>query len=214
MSKISLLMECFFSYVTGEKPHECHLCNKKFALQCNLKAHIKSHESDAQEECGKCGKNFLTSSKQLYNGLCKSCFCGSPEAERLSEKTANPSPSRITDFSISSLTASSRRESPNSSQHSTPSRRSSAGESTPPTPTLPFPFPHNGAHAQIGSPYFQGSLPGSPFSLMPTSPPVERQLYLQGLYSKVMSGKSFSSPTAMHDGYYGRSQIPLLASHY
>jgi len=30
--------------VTGDKPHHCHLCGKKFALLCNLKTHLKMHE--------------------------------------------------------------------------------------------------------------------------------------------------------------------------
>ena len=29
----------------GQKPHECHHCGKRFALGCNMKAHIKTHET-------------------------------------------------------------------------------------------------------------------------------------------------------------------------
>lgn len=29
---------------TGDKPHACELCNKRFALACNLRAHMKTHE--------------------------------------------------------------------------------------------------------------------------------------------------------------------------
>lgn len=36
--------------LTGDKPHSCDLCNKKFALACNLRAHMKTHE----------GKQILT----------------------------------------------------------------------------------------------------------------------------------------------------------
>lgn len=31
-------------FFTGDKPHACELCNKKFALACNLRAHMKTHE--------------------------------------------------------------------------------------------------------------------------------------------------------------------------
>lgn len=28
---------------SGSKPHICNICGKSFALQCNLKAHVKLH---------------------------------------------------------------------------------------------------------------------------------------------------------------------------
>ena len=28
---------------TGEKPHECHICRKRFIQRVNLKAHLKTH---------------------------------------------------------------------------------------------------------------------------------------------------------------------------
>lgn len=33
----------FLSF-TGQKPHECHVCGKRFALGCNMKAHLKTHD--------------------------------------------------------------------------------------------------------------------------------------------------------------------------
>ncbi|KAJ3642435.1 hypothetical protein Zmor_025223 [Zophobas morio] len=42
-----------------DKPHACDLCNKKFALACNLRAHMKTHEGDPQEECTRCGKMYI-----------------------------------------------------------------------------------------------------------------------------------------------------------
>ncbi|XKL63944.1 hypothetical protein PGB90_006308 [Kerria lacca] len=57
-----------------DKPHSCELCHKKFALACNLRAHMKTHESDSQEECMGCGKTYLAFSTPL-NGknFCRSC---------------------------------------------------------------------------------------------------------------------------------------------
>lgn len=33
-----------FNLFLGDKPHACDLCHKKFALACNLRAHMKTHE--------------------------------------------------------------------------------------------------------------------------------------------------------------------------
>ncbi|CAH1959540.1 unnamed protein product [Acanthoscelides obtectus] len=55
-------------FVSGDKPHSCQLCNKKFALACNLRAHMKTHEGDPQEECIRCRKPFLS-------GPTKDDFC-------------------------------------------------------------------------------------------------------------------------------------------
>ena len=33
---------------TGDKPHACELCNKRFALACNLRAHMKTHEGTSE----------------------------------------------------------------------------------------------------------------------------------------------------------------------
>lgn len=45
-------MRSFFNVVSlfvcaGDKPHACELCNKRFALACNLRAHMKTHEGTA-----------------------------------------------------------------------------------------------------------------------------------------------------------------------
>uniref|UniRef100_A0A182UII0 C2H2-type domain-containing protein n=1 Tax=Anopheles melas TaxID=34690 RepID=A0A182UII0_9DIPT len=34
----------------GDKPHVCEVCKKSFALACNLKAHMKTHEENASQE--------------------------------------------------------------------------------------------------------------------------------------------------------------------
>lgn len=36
----------FLISLTGDKPHGCELCSKKFALACNLRAHMKTHEGE------------------------------------------------------------------------------------------------------------------------------------------------------------------------
>ena len=33
-------------YFLGQKPHECWKCGKKFALGCNMKAHLKTHDTN------------------------------------------------------------------------------------------------------------------------------------------------------------------------
>ena len=33
---------------SGDKPFNCEICQKKFALSCNLRAHLKTHEADYQ----------------------------------------------------------------------------------------------------------------------------------------------------------------------
>jgi uncharacterized Zn-finger protein len=38
---ISSLFSVLFA---GDKPHGCDICLKKFALACNLRAHMKTHE--------------------------------------------------------------------------------------------------------------------------------------------------------------------------
>lgn len=53
LCRLSLLLRCgppshiitgLIDRTTGDKPHACELCNKRFALACNLRAHMKTHE--------------------------------------------------------------------------------------------------------------------------------------------------------------------------
>ena len=37
-----------FRLLAGDKPHACELCNKRFALACNLRAHMKTHEGKSR----------------------------------------------------------------------------------------------------------------------------------------------------------------------
>jgi uncharacterized Zn-finger protein len=39
------------SFKSGDKPHACELCNKRFALACNLRAHIKVCFRNFSEFC-------------------------------------------------------------------------------------------------------------------------------------------------------------------
>lgn len=39
-------MDTVFS---GDKPHICKLCHKRFALPCNLKAHLKLHHTPEEQ---------------------------------------------------------------------------------------------------------------------------------------------------------------------
>jgi len=35
--------------ILGQKPHECKKCGKRFALGCNMKAHMKTHENPSSK---------------------------------------------------------------------------------------------------------------------------------------------------------------------
>ena len=35
-------------FFSGDKPFSCDICQKKFALSCNLRAHLKTHEAEFQ----------------------------------------------------------------------------------------------------------------------------------------------------------------------
>ena len=38
-----IYVEFVFQFL-GQKPHECTKCGKRFALGCNMKAHLKTHD--------------------------------------------------------------------------------------------------------------------------------------------------------------------------
>ena len=44
-------MPCLTPYFIclGQKPHECKKCGKRFALGCNMKAHMKTHENPSSK---------------------------------------------------------------------------------------------------------------------------------------------------------------------
>lgn len=39
-----ILNHILFLFFAGDKPHSCKHCHKRFALACNLRAHLKTHE--------------------------------------------------------------------------------------------------------------------------------------------------------------------------
>ena len=43
---------------TGEKPHECQLCNKRFSSTSNLKTHMRLHSGQKPYVCDVCPSRF------------------------------------------------------------------------------------------------------------------------------------------------------------
>lgn len=58
----------------GDRPHECEICQKRFALQCNLRAHMKTHEEPQSEKCLRCGREYPISTGLVTMGCCHECF--------------------------------------------------------------------------------------------------------------------------------------------
>ena len=42
------VIKSFYFLIAGDKPFNCEICQKKFALSCNLRAHLKTHEAEYQ----------------------------------------------------------------------------------------------------------------------------------------------------------------------
>ena len=62
---------------TGEKPYECNVCSKGFAMKTNLTVHQRTHTREKPYECDVCNKRFSTASDlrkhQKIHLLCSSC---------------------------------------------------------------------------------------------------------------------------------------------
>lgn len=43
-----------------DRPHECPLCHKKFALKVNFRVHMRRHDVDKPYQCNDCPKSFPT----------------------------------------------------------------------------------------------------------------------------------------------------------
>ncbi|XP_052864648.1 zinc finger protein 808-like [Anopheles cruzii] len=50
------------SYASVDRPYKCHICDRSYRNQKNLKSHLKVHEGIRAYQCEICGKNFSGSS--------------------------------------------------------------------------------------------------------------------------------------------------------
>ncbi|GIY48042.1 hypothetical protein CDAR_499061 [Caerostris darwini] len=131
------LKECVITKLVaiGDKPHSCKHCHKRFALACNLRAHLKTHEGEHQEKCTQCGKVFPTSAKKLTHGYCQPCYQSS-NGIALTKKYASPTHDSERDDASSPS-----KESPPDhhvaiKREVTPTAELSSGSSPPPPPPM------------------------------------------------------------------------------
>lgn len=63
-------------HILGDKPHTCQICDKKFTLACNLRAHVRTHEESdpVSSSCAVCKRTFLSSMNMIVNGHCRNCL--------------------------------------------------------------------------------------------------------------------------------------------
>lgn len=48
---------------SGQKPYQCHVCNKNFSQNGNLQEHLRIHTGEKPFCCDYCGRKFTTSSQ-------------------------------------------------------------------------------------------------------------------------------------------------------
>lgn len=67
-------MPFFHSPLPGDKPHVCQVCDKRFALACNLRAHLKTHQTgNSTSSLTPVASSSISSvSSNGNNGTCKS----------------------------------------------------------------------------------------------------------------------------------------------
>ncbi|XP_035208205.1 zinc finger protein 236-like [Stegodyphus dumicola] len=117
-----------------DKPHSCKHCHKRFALACNLRAHLKTHEGEHHEKCTQCGKVFPAAAKKLTHGYCQPCYQNS-NGIALTKKFASPSDENERDVAKSPVTESS------SEHHGSIKREVNSSTELPSTTSPPPPPP-------------------------------------------------------------------------
>lgn len=72
----------------GDRPHECEICQKRFALACNLRAHMKTHEEPQNEKCLRCGREYPINTGLVTLGCCHECYISNQAIPLLRQKWA------------------------------------------------------------------------------------------------------------------------------
>ncbi|KAI2800056.1 hypothetical protein BLOT_012270, partial [Blomia tropicalis] len=72
--------------IDGDRPHECEICQKRFALQCNLRAHMKTHEEPQTEKCLRCSREYPISTGLVTMGCCHECYLNNQGIPLLRQK--------------------------------------------------------------------------------------------------------------------------------
>ena len=73
----------------GDKPFSCDICHKKFALSCNLRAHLKTHEAEYSQNTPPA---TASSSLALYQRALAVLGAGAAAAAAAAASAANDAP--------------------------------------------------------------------------------------------------------------------------
>lgn len=66
---IYFLLPKHYNNGTGEKPHVCTVCHKKFSTTSSLNTHQRIHSGEKPHKCFICGKCFTASSNLYYHKM-------------------------------------------------------------------------------------------------------------------------------------------------